>query len=82
MPANAEKIQHETTARGPGEQPRSSKPVRRVRWIGSGLLRVGVPIRNPGLPIAVACPIGSRSWGWAVRVNLTAVRLHVVKVPA
>lgn len=32
MPANAEKIQHQTNARGPGEQPRGSKPVRRVRW--------------------------------------------------
>ncbi|MGX9393723.1 efflux RND transporter periplasmic adaptor subunit [Nitrobacteraceae bacterium UC4446_H13] len=32
MPANAEKIQHETNARGPGEQPRGSKPARRLRW--------------------------------------------------
>ncbi len=32
MPANAEKIQHKTDARGPGEQPRGSKPVRRLRW--------------------------------------------------
>ncbi len=32
MAAKAEKIQHETSARGPGEQPRGSKPVRRVRW--------------------------------------------------
>ena len=32
MAANAEKIQQETNARGPGEQPRGSKPVRRVRW--------------------------------------------------
>ncbi len=31
MQADAETIQHET-ARGPGEQPRSGKPVRRVRW--------------------------------------------------
>lgn len=32
MPANAEKIQHETSARGPGEQPHGSKPARRLRW--------------------------------------------------
>jgi multidrug efflux system membrane fusion protein len=32
MPANAEKIQHEANARGPGEQPRGSKPARRLRW--------------------------------------------------
>jgi multidrug efflux system membrane fusion protein len=32
MPANAEKIQHDTSARGPNEQPRGSKPARRLRW--------------------------------------------------
>ncbi|MBN9025608.1 MAG: hypothetical protein J0H20_08340, partial [Rhizobiales bacterium] len=50
MAAKAEKIQHETSARGPGEQPRGSKPVRRVRWF----IIVGIL-----LAILVGGPFGS-----------------------